>query len=295
MGGIRSSASLCAFLVLTACGTYVPGIQEPPGDAVDGQLLVHSIVRNITCEVQDAVNDVIRQDLENVRTGLFKERRTQWLDSWGVQTTLSLAIDEKSGISPVINWLPPSPATAVFNLGAGATVSAGATRTDKLHSYYTVRELLTKGKCNPAARPGGLFLMQSDLKLKEWLFDNTMAEGTGQIVLPSKKDGPFKQDVISHQIKFEVVTSGNVTPGWKLTRLSVNQSGSFFSASRTRTHDLLITFGPAEQFFVIVAGQPQTPAVSQRKMLPSTAASNSHLASEIGLAVANSIKSSTTP
>jgi hypothetical protein len=65
-----------------------------------------------------------------------------------------------------------------------------------------------------------------------------------------------------------VVTSGNISPMWKLVRATINQGGPLFSASRDRKHDLIITFGP---------NNPDT------KSLAATAA-GTFLASQIGLA-----------
>jgi hypothetical protein len=57
--------------------------------------------------------------------------------------------------------------------------------------------------------------------------------------------GPFS---VSVEIKFVIVSSGNVTPTWKLVNISANTGSSpLFSAGRTRTHDLIITVGPATQ------------------------------------------------
>ena len=53
--------------------------------------------------------------------------------------------------------------------------------------------------------------------------------------------GPYS---VSTELKFVIVSSGNVTPTWKLLAVSANPSGSLYSASRTRTHDLIITVGP---------------------------------------------------
>lgn len=275
----RFSVSLMVAAGLSGCGTYVPEIQDFPASPAQGQLLVQSIVQNVTCEVQNAVYDVINDDKNDFRTKAIPQRLTSWLDNWGVQITLNLTVDETGSVNPTVAWLPPSPVTAIFNLNAGGTLSAASTRIDKLHSFYSVPELVAR-RCSADSRPGGLFLMQSDLKLKEWLLDNVMEAGTGEVSYPAKPNGPFKQDVISHEVKFVVVSSGNVTPGWKLKRVSVDQSGSLLSAGRTRTHDLLITFGPMD-----------TTALAKGIRAPSTAAQSSNLASEIGLAVTSGIRS----
>src|SRR5262249_40074403 len=108
-------AALLAGLSVSGCGTYVPNIQEFPGDTVDGQLLVKSIVHNINCEITDSVHYIIDRDKELAKANGGK-RTAAWFEDWGVQTTLSLTMDEKGSINPVVNWVPPSPASAVFNL-----------------------------------------------------------------------------------------------------------------------------------------------------------------------------------
>jgi hypothetical protein len=170
----------------------------------------------------------------------------------------------------------------MFNFGLGGTLSSDATRIDKLSTYYTVKQLLTEPSFCPA--PGDqLSLLESDLRIQEWLADAVLLQGTEAADFSSKAiEGQFKQNVISHEVKFLIVSSGNITPSWKLVRVSANPS-SFFGANRTRTHDLTVTFGPNET--VTTTGT--------KKNKPSQAASNAQLASEIGLAVANSLRSVT--
>jgi hypothetical protein len=116
-------------------------------------------------------------------------------------------------------------------------------------------------------------LIQSDLKLQQWLQDQVLSSASGEVALPTSPDStPFGKNVISHEVKFQVVTTGDVTPAWKLIQVNVNQSGNLFELSRIRTHDLTITFGPGNF-----------------KGLTSEAAVNAHLASQIGLAVSNNL------
>jgi hypothetical protein len=57
--------------------------------------------------------------------------------------------------------------------------------------------------------------------------------------------GGFAQDSFSQEIKFIIISTGNITPTWKLIQLSANTGNApFFSTGRTRTHDLIITIGP---------------------------------------------------
>ena len=58
----------------------------------------------------------------------------------------------------------------------------------------------------------------------------------------------FAQDLFSQEIKFIIVSSGNIQPTWKLIQVSANTGNTpFFSTGRTRTHDLIITSGPQRQ------------------------------------------------
>jgi hypothetical protein len=269
---------LALALALCGCGTCVPELQEL-GDARAGQELVNAIVHNIRCEVQDAIDDIYYNPDHPVKS--------TFLDSWGAQVTLSLQVEEKSGVTPVVNWLPP-PST-IFNLGFGGTLSADATRIDKMNFYHTVQELRELGRCKPDVRPGGQLLLQSDLKLSEWLYDSVTADNTHEGEFANDTaTGPLKQNVISHEVKFEILSAGTLTPGWKLKTVSINQSGVFASASRDRTNDLLITLGP-------VVATPSSKIVKGARIAttvpgPSEQAAFSHLSSEIGTSVSDGFR-----
>jgi len=257
-------------LTLGGCGTYVPDIQEFPGSRADGQQLVNAIVRNIKCEVQDALDD------------LYRIQRHTFLDTWGVQVVLNLTIVETGAVNPTVSWMPPSPASAVFTLAAGGTLSSAATRTDKLSLYYTVAELRKFKRCVPEARPPGPFLLQSDLKLNEWLVDTVTIQNTGggDFSMDTTK-GPFGQSVLSHEVKFDIISSGTATPTWVLQRASINPTGTFLAASRERTHDVTITLGPTDD---------STPGAKKGKPRPSRIAADAALASDIGLSVSTALK-----
>jgi hypothetical protein len=274
---IKWSLALCG--ILGACGTYVPEIQEFPGSSVDGQLLVKEIVRNVHCEVKRAVTYVIDQDkkLAKLNGGA---RLAPWLENnWGVTIQLTLTIDEKGSVNPNLKYTP-NPATALFTLGAGGAASSEATRIDTLYSFYTVKDLYSLPKnCAPANPAQGSFLLESDLKLRQWLVDTVLTSATGDVNYPSKIDGPLKDDVISHEVKFEVDTSGSITPTWTLTLVTINPDAPFLTASRNRTHDLIITLGPTDQ--------------ASKRAGPGAASAG--LSAAIGLAVSNGIKNSLKP
>jgi hypothetical protein len=267
--------------ILAACGTYVPEIQEVTGDPGQGQLLVQAIVQNVTCEIQNAVYDVINNDKNDVSTGKIKERHTAWLDNWGVQSTLTLTVDENTSVTPTISWLPSSMAKAVFSLAGGITVGADATRIAKVNGFYSV-EKLQERRCAESSRPGGPFIMQNNLKLEEWLYDNVQVSDSGELTFPADPKGPLGQNVISQEVKFVVATNANITPGVKFKRVSLDPTGSLLSGGRVRTDDLLITLGP-------------TQTNAQGQTVPSDAAAAAHLSSQIGAAVSAAITNGLLP
>jgi hypothetical protein len=233
---------------LGGCGIGVPEIQENPFTPGDGQLMVQAIVQSVRCELIDAVKDVRDKDIEFAHK--YKQKRvTDFLLQWGAQMTLTLTIDEKSTLAPNTVWMPVSPTNAVFTLGAGVSGAADATRTDKLSFYYLISDLLKASYCTRGVQQGNenSLLVQSDLKLEEWLADYLGTLGTKEGEAPVSNGGILKDTVLSHDIKFDITTTGNITPTWKLTRASVNSGGTLFSTSRDRTHDLIITMGPGDK------------------------------------------------
>ena len=53
-------------------------------------------------------------------------------------------------------------------------------------------------------------------------------------------------DVLSHEVAFVVVASGNITPSWTLVQVSANTASNFAAAGRTNTGDVIISLGPAK-------------------------------------------------
>jgi hypothetical protein len=142
--------------------------------------------------------------------------------------------------------MPPSPASAVFTLSGDAAISSQATRVEKMNFFYTVRELVLRDGevCDASGEdPSGSFLIKNDLKIAELLDMRITTATTGNATTPGGGD----KNVLSHQITFQVVSSGGLTPTWQLTRATINGSGPFLSGSRDRTHDLVITFGPLDK------------------------------------------------
>lgn len=264
-------ATISSALFLTGCGTYVPGYQEFPGTANDGELLVRAIAESVRCQVQGAVQYLLAQD----RKAAVKNRglrSTTWFDSWGIQYSLTLTVEESSSVNPGLTWAVPSPASSVFTLGAGAKLSSTATRQSKMNFFYTVKELQEAPPCAPVSDvkyKAQSFLIRDDLGLKDWLVNYSLIVASGAGNVPTNDKTPLKDEAFTDDVKFEVVSSGDLSPAWKLSRLDVNKEGSLLSASRDRTHELLITYGPIDPTTKRLAGP----------------ASDAFLTSQIGAAI----------
>jgi hypothetical protein len=292
--------------------------------------LVDAIVKQIRCEITNAVQTAVLYDWDSA--GMNGKRDIDWFDSWAATALLTLTIEEKTTLNPglslntpihngVTNFVgevvpgvtPGVPSNSVasalsttyaygplispqsYAFGFGGTASADATRKETLSLYFDFKQLtdrksLIEAKaridqgsgnlplCNDIFSKNGI-LVQSDLKLKEWLMGalfpahlpGTETAYQQSLEMEAKKD---KKDVIGHEITFVIIYGGNVTPSWKLVRVSANQGSTLFSAQRSKTQDLTISMGP------------------QSKDALATAAQNTVLASQIGQAVANSIKGS---
>ena len=252
--------------MVAGCGTYVPEIQEIPG--ADSERLVQAIVGSIKCEIKDAIVWVINDDRTNALT-YAQPINTNWLLDWGAQIQVTLQVNEQSTISPSGLYFPMN----IFFLGGSVSLSSSATRINILNYYYTVPEMYNNGKyCTEAVKnnnrtnyPAGSLLIQSDLKLREWLLTAVRGLATDNISFDNKN----AKNSISHEVKFEIITSGNVTPTWKLVHATINPNSPLFSTSRDRTHDLLITFGPNDS--------------ATKSLGVGTPAANTNLASQIGI------------
>ena len=286
---------------LAGCGTVVPDIQEFWGTREDATKKVMAISGQVVCELRRAVQTVLAEDRErpvivrpDPHAPPIQIQHLDWFEQgWGVQVTLNLNIVESSGVAPGVsftrNW-----GTQSFTAGLGGSLSSTATRTDKLNMFFTVAELaqgypsMGLPCVNKSPAPASLFI-ESDLKLYDWLHAALLPNLSNLIPYQKSKAAT---NVIQHEVKFQIVSSGSATPAWKLVEFTANTAGTFLSASRDRTQDLTITFGPlADGASVPVAAKNANKRAKIAHSLQlATPAENAHLASQIGLAVSQSLK-----
>ena len=264
MGSLQSRKRVAcvagvALSLLGGCGTYVPSHQEGGGEA-QALILEGAIVQSVHCEVRNALREVLTGNPEHAH----------FLKDWALQMALTLTVGEKTIVAPTVAMtFPPG----LFTLGFGGTVSTEATRVDTFNFYYSVQELFDRGKCadnfpEQFPHPSGSLLIRSDLKTKEWLMFHLSNKVT--------VDFRTKNNGLQHKVTFVVDTSGGVTPGAAMATVTLMPSGVFLTAGRKRTHDLTLTFGPADE------------KEKQQKVLSSTAQSMFQ-ASQISSALENSI------
>jgi hypothetical protein len=250
-------------LQLTACGTYAPPIAEYYDHGTDeltasGDLEL-KIRQQIYCDIVD---------------GVIKARNEGYLPKgWAVQVTLDLQVDETGAVSPGATFINPLRGTDTFSVGLGANLSSQGTREDKFGAYWNLDKFtdLKQTPCEGDRQQGSSLLLESDLGIQKWLFDALYADfWTPSSQLTKNADGAFKQEYLSYHVRFIVISGGSATPTWKLVRFtSGNGNLPLLSANRTRTHDVLMTFGPAFK--------PGSPNL----------ATTSHTIQEFGIAASN--------
>jgi hypothetical protein len=318
---------MLAACLSAGCGLVIPNIKEvwdadkpadaapvTPRDVTGATQIEFEIKKEVYCQLKEAVSAANTIPVKGGPVGSQRVIQTGLIpNSWGAQVSLSLQVDETSGLSPgvVLNQVMPNAINGFgvgntvttgqsFGLGFGGTLSSVATRIDKYDPYWSVAFLMipdtARSICKKidgkyvndplighgwTAASSSPFILEGDLGIKDWLV------GAMQVndVLPSVGapsggggggGGNSTPDTVSYEIKFVIVSSGNITPTWKLVKVSANTAGTFFNTGRTRTHDLIITIGPGSG-------------------AQGAAAQQTHFASQIGNAVANATRSALTP
>jgi hypothetical protein len=251
-------------VAVSGCGTRVPSLQELSPESDAEQKLVQAVVKSIHCDISNAVLNFLLPDRTNT------VRQGAWLENWGAQVTITLQVEEKTALAANALGMPGN---ALFTMGGSVGGSADATRINTVNYFYTVKQLIARGGCTTGVQPNTgapSFLIQNDLGVGQWLYDQLAVAGQGEGGYPTSPSNAFKQNVLSHEVKFVISTSADATPSWKLVNVSVNSTGPFFSTSRDRTSDLLVTFGPLD------------PAQNNQALAPQAA--QIHWAQQIGLA-----------
>ena len=152
----------------------------------------------MTCELRDAVNNFYDK----------QQRQHLFINAWCAQLTLTLTIEVRSELNPTVMWTP----NRIFSLFGGIDLSADATRTDTINSFRTIQEIKALQSCTEEERPMGPFLLESDLKLENLLFDSQTTADTGQVNFGETARAGSGKNVIQHEVKFIVTSSETSLP-----------------------------------------------------------------------------------
>jgi hypothetical protein len=146
------------------------------------------------------------------------------LRKWTAKVTLTLTIDEKSGLNPGVSYFKPL-ANAIasfspfagqnvsiarnFTLGGGLTASADATRKETLGFTYTFKDLLSERPIDgPCDNENGILIR--DLKIGQFIANKVFIANIPSSVAAKKGVSPF--NIFNYEATFVVVYGGNVTP-----------------------------------------------------------------------------------
>lgn len=240
----------CSFF-LNSCGVSPPQIAEAWEERDINNNMSSRIKQKIFCELVDALYNV-NSDLSYGNVPIIPP-------SYSVQMVTTLTVEENTGVNSTVTYNNALPngtdagmnISQMFNLGFGGNISSSATRINTAYTFFIVGRIMdvrNVERCHnyfdPIDTRGSSLLLQSDLGIYDYLKN----EITAARVLPSSiggKEGQ-KPDVFSYEVKFIVVTNGSINPTWKLVRVSGGGSAPFLTTGRTRTHDLILTFGPSK-------------------------------------------------
>jgi hypothetical protein len=268
-------------LAVAGCGTGVPGIQEFWGGPEDTTTKIQQISFQAQCEIGKSLEQIFKVDADLHKSP--DHPRLEFIkDNWAVQVNWILIADEKSTLTPSlglttpfansIKIFPTGPVTSPqsFSLGLGGIVSSEAIKNYKLNYFYKIKDLVKTdfihAKCLPDAPANASLFVQSDLQIYQFLAAsfNVQTAGIADYYNVRSSNG------LVDDIKFEIVTNGNVTPTWKLVNITNSGSAALFAMNRDRTQEVIVSFGPIDkQIGTALAG----------------AARDSSLAAQIGAAV----------
>jgi hypothetical protein len=246
--------SVCLFQA--ACGTFIPSQRDwPKSDNNSVEDMNIALVRSIVCELSYAVTVAIRNDREAAPDRRSKRIYTGFLDHWGVEVATNLTVSESSTISPSGLWAPVSPASSIFTLAGGVSGNAVATNENNFNVFYPLSALYQPSlfRTNDPRRPcrhptgekEGSPLVDIDLKILPLLESRAQLVEIGVAGDPDQQAKIYSvKNVLTQTVSIKQALSGDITPAWKFTTGAVNPSGTFLSANRERTHQIVFTFGP---------------------------------------------------
>jgi hypothetical protein len=171
--------ALCVAAPVAACGLYTPDKDPFSSDAPEGFYPISKqgtyerrLIDHVTCEIAQALYQA------------DEAWKLKWLkEKWGTAVTLSMTMEDQSGLSPGItaatpmkNVVYPYPASnggnvtlaQSFSFSVGGTASVNALRTETIQFTIENKVAISHSICN---NTGSGVLIDGDLKIREFIFD----------------------------------------------------------------------------------------------------------------------------
>jgi hypothetical protein len=218
--------------IFSGCGTYVPDLSY----LEDDQIYTIDVHKSIQCEIVDSIQ---RASVKSEELGKIRGYDGIDFDNWGVIYATTLSVVEESALNPSLNAATVPPASTVFTINAGVTLSAKATRSETAQNFVSVKRAISSKSCG-GGYPNKMPLLGRDLRLSEWLVTQLSLVDTGLIPAITPKES------FTYQVKFDIVRNANLNSQWTFLNRDVNRTGGIFSTGRNSSHSVLFTFGPTD-------------------------------------------------
>ena len=251
----RFTVAMASCFALSSCGTYIPSQRDWPHASTEEVAAMNSaLVRSIVCELSYAVTHALGNDLDLAKKRPNHKTYADFMLNWGVEVATDLTVSENTKINPTAEWAPKTPVSALLTLGGGVNVGSTATGEDAQNMFFALSDLYhpelfrpdsTERPCrDPSHNKEGSPLVDIDLQLLP-LLESKLHPIELQMVGPPTKNVVVEggKNVLTKTVSIKEEISGDISPSWKFTTGTLNSSGTFLSAGRERTHQIVFTFG----------------------------------------------------
>lgn len=228
---------------VSACGVRTPEVVLS-NDPNAASFFVNGVVNHVRCELRHAVRYAVWYDTQNAREQPDHKRRIPWIEKWGAKLALKLVVKERGSVNPTVSLISPLPLQQSYTTILGGSAASQATRTVNLEFFYDFASEFLRDfdPTRPPSKcvPPGAFQIEGDLKIFEFV---DMA--TFPFYLPGNLS-PKPPQATSQEIEFVTSVDGNISPTWKLVRVTTSGGGvGMFDANRSDTHDVIVSIGPS--------------------------------------------------
>jgi hypothetical protein len=218
---------------LGGCGLFVPeknvfyNDAHKPGDVSSQAVFENLVAAHIACEITRGLMEA--KQIQTSNNGLA------WIDGLVASVQLAITVDENTTLNPSVTAQIPLSLAAIT---ASLTGSAKATRVETISFTVSAASLLSRPRENCNYYQGGI-LIESDLKINQFIYDKAYMATTGELTDKTPSANPYS--TFTDKITFVASYGGSATPTWKFAKVLIDPAGNLISATRNRTHDVLIT------------------------------------------------------